>query len=147
MKLFAITLTALFVVCTQQTNAQDNTTPSTETATVYFLRSTGFNGSAAGFTAFIDDTLVCKLNNKRFSVHTIQPGTHKFTVQFAGKKSKDKAEPINITAEAGKTYYIQMIFQPGAFVNNLYCQEVTENSAKAILPKLKQDTKCLRGDD
>jgi hypothetical protein len=100
-----------------------------------------------GFTAFIDDSLVCKLNNKRFSVHTVSPGTHKFTVQFAGKKSKDKAEPISIDIEAGKTYYVQMIFQSGFFANNLYCQEVTASSARAILPQLKQDTKCLRGDD
>ena len=29
---------------------------------VYFMRSTGFQGSAQGFTVFIDDTVVCKLN-------------------------------------------------------------------------------------
>jgi hypothetical protein len=147
MKSFVITIVTILLFCLQQGHSQDNTGTSTNTATVYFLRSTGFNGSMSAFTAFIDDTLVCKLNNKRYSIHTIQPGSHKFTVQFAGKKSKDKAEPITINAEAGKTYYIQMIFQPGAFVNNLYCQEVTENSAKAMLPKLKEDTKCLRTDE
>lgn len=121
-------------------NAQDTT--SSNMATVYFIRSTGFQGSATAFTAFIDDSVVCKLNNKRFSIHTIVPEQHKFTVQFAGKKPKEKAEAIHINTEAGKTYYIQMIFQPGAFINNLYCQEVTENSAKTMLPALKQDTKC-----
>lgn len=146
MKLLATFLTALVVFCVPQARSQDNTGTTPGTATVYFMRSTGFNGSMSGFTAFIDDTLVCKLNNKRYSIHTIQAGPHKFTVQFAGKKSKDKAEPIVIDAEAGKTYYVQMIFQPGAFVNNLYCQEVTENSAKAMLPKLKEDTKCLNND-
>lgn len=110
--------------------------------TVYFMRSTGFAGSATAFTAFINDSIVCKLNNKRYSIHTIMPGKHKFTVQFAGKKSKEKAEAVYIETEAGKAYYIQMIFQPGAFVNNLYCQEVTENSAKTLLPAMKQDVKC-----
>ena len=110
---------------------------------VYFLRSTGFAGSAAGFTVFIDDTVVCKLNNKRYSIHSITPGNHKFSVQFAGKESKEKSERIEISIEAGKTYYIQLIFQSGFFKNNLYCQEVTESSAKKVIPGLQEDKKCL----
>lgn len=113
------------------------------TAKVIIMRSTGYAGSATAFTAFIDDSLVCKLNNKRFSAHYVQPGEHSFSVQFAGKNSKEKAERIKINTEPGKTYFVQLIFQSGAFVNNLYCQEVTESSANLILPKLKEDTKCL----
>ena len=120
-----------------------NIEETTETAKVYFLRSTGFVGSAAGFTAFIDDQLVCKLNNKRYSVHEVLPGKHKFTVQFAGKKSKKRAEPIYIEMEAGKTYYVQMLFQTGFIKNNLYCQEVTKSSADAVMPQLTEDKKCL----
>ena len=117
---------------------------SQENAKVYFMRTTGFQGSAAAFTSFIDGEMVCKLNNKRYSIHEVSPGTHLFSVQFAGKKSKSKAEDeqISIELEAGKTYYIQMLFQTGLFVNNLYCQEVTESSANKILPDLKEDTKC-----
>ena len=58
---------------------------STQNAKVYFMRSTGFTGSAQGFTVFIDDVVVCKLNNKRFSIHDVAPGKHIFSVQFAGK--------------------------------------------------------------
>ena len=112
-------------------------------ARVYFIRSTGFQGSAAAFTAFIDQQLVCKLNNKKFSVHQVDPGEHSFSVQFGGKQSKAKAEQIKINVEAGKTYYIQMVFQTGLIKNNLYCQEVTENSAKAVLVNCVEDTKCL----
>ena len=110
--------------------------------TVYFIRSTGFQGSAVAFTAFIDKQLVCKLNNKKFSVHNVSAGEHTFSVQFAGKASKEKAEQISINIEEGKTYYIQMVFQTGLLVNNLYCQEVTENSAKTVLMKCIEDTKC-----
>ncbi len=112
-------------------------------AQVYFIRSTGFQGSATAFTAFIDEQLVCKLNNKKYSVHQIEVGEHSFSVQFAGKQSKAKAEKIQINVEAGKTYYIQMIFQSGMIKNNLYCQEVTENSAKTVLVNCVEDTKCL----
>ncbi len=117
-------------------------TPDTapQTAKVYFMRSTGFTGSAQGFTVFIDDNIVCKLNNKKYSVHEVAPGTHRFSVQFAGKNAKEKAERIEITTEAGKTYYIQLIFQSGLLKNNIYCQEVTENSAKTMLGNLKEDS-------
>jgi len=110
---------------------------------VYFIRSTGFQGSASAFTAFIDKQLVCRLNNKKYSIHEVEAGEHIFTVQFGGKKAKEKAEPITINIEAGKTYYIQMIFQTGVLVNNLYCQEVTENSAKTILLNCVEDTDCF----
>ncbi|MGZ8517929.1 MAG: DUF2846 domain-containing protein [Chitinophagaceae bacterium] len=112
---------------------------STQNAKVYFLRSTGFQGSAQGFTTFIDDKVVCKLNNKRFSIHEVIPGTHYFSVQFAGKNSKEKAERIEIELEAGKIYYIQLIFQTGLLKNNLYCQEVTKSSAITMMDKLKED--------
>ena len=91
-------------------------------ANIYFIRSTGYNGSLTAFTAFIDKQLVCKLNNKKYSIHQVEPGEHSFTVQFAGTEAKEKAEPITINVEAGKTYYIQMLFQPGFWANNLYCQ-------------------------
>ena len=135
----------LFSFCFSMGQEDSSTTEETTSATakVYFLRTTGFAGSASGFTAFIDDQLVCKLNNKRYSLHEVAPGKHKFTVQFAGKKSKKRAEPIYIEMEAGKTYYVQMLFQTGFIKNNLYCQEVTKSSADAIMPTLKEDTKCL----
>lgn len=114
-----------------------------ESAKVYFIRSTGFQGSAVAFTAFIDQQLVCKLNNKKYSIHELSPGEHVFTVQFAGKTAKEKAEPIKINVEAGKTYYVQMVFQTGYLKNNLYCQEVTESSAKTVLTNCVEDTKCL----
>jgi hypothetical protein len=112
-------------------------------ATVYFMRYTGYQGSAISFTTFIDGQLVCKLNNKSFSTHKVTEGKHTFAVQFAGKEAKEKAELITINVEAGKTYYIQLILQNGLWVNNLYCQEVTESSAQTIFPKLKEDKKCM----
>lgn len=137
-KLLSLLLLSSIVISAEAQSATADTT--TQTAKVYFMRSTGFTGSAQGFTVFIDDNIVCKLNNKRYSVHEVAPGTHRFSVQFAGKNSKDKAERIEISTEAGKTYYIQLIFQNGLLKNNLYCQEVTENSAKTMLGNLKEDS-------
>jgi Protein of unknown function (DUF2846) len=109
---------------------------------IYFMRSTGFQGSAAGFTAFIDGEFVCKLNNKKFSMHVVPAGSHVVSVQFAGKKAKDKAEPITLTVEPDKSYYIQFVFQSGFFVNNVYCSEITENSARPLMEGLEEDLNC-----
>ncbi len=143
MKLFVSILSFLLLTISIDSLAQADSL--SQSGNVYFMRSTGFSGSAVAFSVFVDDSIVCRLNNKRFSIHTVQPGEHRFTIQFAGKKSKEKAkeETITINIETGKTYYIQAIFQPGFLVNNVYPQEVTESSAKTILPKLKQDVKCL----
>lgn len=115
---------------------------SQETATVYFIRSTGMVGFAQAYMAFIDGQLTCKLNNNRFSIHQVQPGEHTITVQFYGKKAKPSAEPIQIVMEPGNTYYVQMVYTQSFMSDNLYCQEVTENSAKKILRNCVQDTKC-----
>ena len=138
--LLGILLTAISLKADSQLSLSDSTNQSGK---VYFMRSTGYMGSAQGFTVFIDDSMVCKLNNKRFSIHNIPPGKHTFSVQFAGKISKEKSEKIEINIEMGRTYYIQLLFQSGFFANNIYCQEVTESSAKTIIGKLAEDNKCL----
>lgn len=143
-KTFLAALLALSAALFQTAAAQGTSAPEKEEmAKIIFIRATGHPGSATAFTTFIDDNIVCRLNNKRFSTHSVLPGEHTFSVQFAGKESKEKAERIKISVEAGKTYYVQLIIQQGWLANNLYCQEVTENSANLLLPKLKEDTKCL----
>ena len=123
----------------RQDSISNTVIDTANTGTVYFMRKTGFVGSAAGFNVFIDSNFVCRLNEKRYSVHHVPVGSHTFSAQFAGKKSKEVAEKVEIDVEKGQTYYIQLIFQNGAFANNIYCQEVTKNSAKLILPSLKED--------
>ena len=111
-------------------------------ASVYFMRSTGYYGSATSYTAFIDGELVCKLNNKRYSVHEVDEGKHAFVVQFGGNSVKSKSQPIIIDVEEGEIYYIQMVFEKGLMGRNLYCQEVTKSSADNILRQLSQDKNC-----
>ena len=80
--------------------------------------------------------------NYYYSAHLIAPGKHKFSVQFSGKKSKAAAERLEVNIEAGKKYFIQLTFEGGAFVNKIYCQEITENSAKQAFKKLKVVDTC-----
>ncbi|MEO7922645.1 MAG: DUF2846 domain-containing protein [Chitinophagaceae bacterium] len=123
--------------------AQNSTKDSTaKTGKVYFLRATGMSTSMKRFFAFIDDELVCKLDEKTYSIHALKPGKHVFSVQFGGKKSKQKNKQIDITIEAGKLYYIQMAVQQDIWTANINCQEITENSAKKMMTDLREEKKC-----
>ena len=113
-----------------------------EPATVYFIRNTGVRGSATAFNAFIDGKFVCRLNSNRYSIHEIEPGEHQFTVQYAGKRSKKGAEVIPISIEGGKTYYVQMTMKTGILLNDLYCVELTEQTAVTLLKDMKVDKNC-----
>ena len=122
-------------------NAQES--EKKEIGKIYFLRSTGFQGSAAAFKTFIGGEFVCKLNNKKNSVHEVPVGKHECSVQFGGKTSKEKAEKFEVQVESGKITYVQLVFETGLFINNIYCEEVTENTATQKMKMMEEDTKCL----
>jgi len=140
-KIYKLTLTLLLALCfTSLTNAQDK--ENIEMGKIYFLRSTGFAGSAQAFKTFIDEKFVCKLNNKKYSIHEVPVGKHNCSVQFGGKKSKEGAEKFEVEVEAGKITYVQLVFETGLLVNNIYCEEVTENTAKQKMSNMSEDTEC-----
>jgi hypothetical protein len=121
--------------------AQETVT-TTQTGKIYFLRTTGFVGSAQAFKTFIDEKFVCKLNNKKYSIHEVPVGKHKCSVQFGGQKPKEGAEKFEVEVEAGKITYVQLVFETGFWINNVYCEEITENSAKLKIGAMTEDTEC-----
>jgi len=141
------TLTLFFSVAlftlTFNSFAQDSNENESQTGKICFIRSTGFAGSASAFKTFIDDEFVCKLNNKKYSYHEVSAGTHFCSVQFGGKKSKEKAEKFEIEVKPNVITYVQLVFETGILINNIYCEEVTENTALRKMKKLKEDVKCL----
>lgn len=127
------------LMVTSFVSAQENS----QTGKIYFLRSTGFQGSAVAFKTFIDGEFVCSLNNKKYSIHEVPAGKHECSVQFGGKKSKEKAEKFEVQVEPGKITYVQLVFETGLFINNIYCEEVTENTATQKISNMEEDKKCL----
>ena len=64
-------------------------------ATVYLLRSDGPDLYVPYFT-YMDQVLLCKLGNGKYSVHEVEPGEHKFHTQYKGKiKSTPETELLN----------------------------------------------------
>ncbi|ULC58847.1 DUF2846 domain-containing protein [Flaviramulus sp. BrNp1-15] len=144
MKRISYLLLIAFFIFSFNLSAQDSVEEmETQTGTICFIRSTGFAGSATAFKTFIDDEFVCKLNNKRYSFHEVPAGSHFCSVQFGGKKSKEKAEKFEVEVQPGNITYVQLVFETGVLINNVYCEEVTENTAKSKMEKLKEDNKCL----
>ena len=132
----------LSLVLTSIATAQDK--ENTETGKIYFLRSTGFQGSAAAFKTFIDGEFICKLNNKKYSVHEVAVGKHNCFVKAEKKESGESAEKFEVQVEAGKITYVQLIYEVGFFKSyRLYCEEVAEDLAKKKIEKMSEDTECL----
>lgn len=132
--LLSLFLTAHGVFC----EAQENNGVST----IYFMRSTGLSGGSGAFSAFIDDSLACHLNNNRYSIHQTIPGLHKLQARFEGRKPKDKIQTLDITLQPGETYYISMSITNYGFYSNIYLIEVTKSTAKKMLKTLSEDSKC-----
>jgi hypothetical protein len=86
-------------------NSQDKESP--KKGKIYFLRSTGLVGSAGAFKTYIDGELVCKLNNKKYSIHNVTIGKHECFVLFGGLKLNEKAEKCEIQVEPDKITYVQ----------------------------------------
>lgn len=124
-------------------SAQESNSNTEKTGTICFIRSTGFVGSASAFKTFIDEVFVCKLNNKRYSFQEVPVGKHACSVQFGGKKSKEKAEKFEVEVHEGAITYVQLVLETGAFVNNVYCEEVTKNTAEGKMKELQADDACL----
>ena len=141
-RLFLLALFSFFfsVMCIAQT--ENNPSAEKENGIVFLMRSTSYTGSAVAFNIFIDDILVCRLMNNYYSAQLIAPGVHRLSIQSAGKKSKNNSEKLEINIEAGKKYFIQLTFESGAFANNIYCQEITESSAKQAFKKLNGADDC-----
>lgn len=115
-----------------------------ETAEVYVLRKTGYNASLVGFNLIMDGDLLCKSKNKSYSVHQVPVGDHSFQARLLGKKKmkKKSMEPLDLTFEAGETYYLQLNLKTRAFDSQVDVQEITKSSANRIMPDLKLQENC-----
>jgi hypothetical protein len=74
-----------------------------EKATVYLLRPSGPDDFVPYFT-YLDNNLLCKLGNGKFSVHEVDPGEYKMHAQYKGKIKSNPETELSVNFEAGNTY-------------------------------------------
>jgi hypothetical protein len=132
-------ISILFVGLSFTANSQDSN--SVKLATIYFMRSTGSTGIGP-FSTFIDDSLACYLNNNSYSIHQVKPGLHRLQTRMDGHRPRKKIKTLDITMAPGQTYYISLDVTNHYLTGSLYLMEVTVNTAKKMLPSLKEDKNC-----
>ena len=108
---------------------------------VYFLRSTGVYGFGISFKTFLNGESACRINNNRFSKHTVKAGTHHFSVQYYGKRPWAQVPVEDITVKPGEKKYILICQHIGLVQNKLFGVEITPAVGQKILNGLKEDGK------
>ena len=114
-----------------------------KTGKVYFIRVTGYMGTAVNYSFYVDGALICKQKNNSYSIHDLNVGEHTITISSGGLSSGKKSTPLKINVEDGKTNYINIVGTQSGYANKINCQEITQNSAEPLLAKAKQKTDCL----
>ena len=129
-------LTIISVFCKAQPGDKDSL------ATVYFFRSTGITAGKRAFNVYIDDSLVCHLNNNLYTVHLVRPGSHRLQTGVGDQVARKKIQALDILMKAGETYYISVDVTDHDFYANLYLMEITLNTAKKMITSLKEVKNC-----
>jgi hypothetical protein len=115
----------------------------TKTGQVYLIRVTGYTGSAVNYRFYVDDTLICKLKNKSFSIHNLPVGAHTVSVSSGGISNGKKSDPLKILVVEGEVNYISVVSTQSGYANKITCQEITKNSADPLLAKSTENKDCL----
>lgn len=113
-----------------------------EKATVYLLRPAGPDDFVPYFT-YLDNNLLCKLGNGRYSVHEVDPGEYKIHSQYKGKIKSIPESELPVNFESGKTYYIKISVTLKAFGAKFYCEQLFLEDEKEVTESLLEDKKCL----
>ncbi|MBV4355872.1 DUF2846 domain-containing protein [Pinibacter aurantiacus] len=134
-------LLALFLVTCFKTvaGAQD----TTQMAKIYFVRSTGYEGSLLVFHCFVDSTLMCVLNNDQYSTHFVMPGDHQLNVTAHSKSLSNQNKALSISVAAGQSYYIK-IFPVKGYDNKVKIMSVAETTIRPVLAKCELKTNCIQ---
>ncbi len=114
-----------------------------EIGKICFLRSTGLRGAAVSLKTFIDGSLYCKLNNKKYSIHEVPIGKHDIFVQLKGLKLLKNTQKLEIQVLEGKITYVQFFLEDEFLSYKFHSREISDVKAKDILNTITEDTKCL----
>src|SRR5215510_10035666 len=139
MKAIAFFLALLAFVTVRQTGllaaepAADKATVTSSvdaTATLVIYRPKRFYGSGLTPSVYIDGEEVARMDNGRYFVVTVKPGTLKVT-------SSMKHDPLPVEAKAGKVEYLEMAIMTGTWKGGGRLIPTPAAEAQETLKKLK----------
>jgi hypothetical protein len=117
----------------------------TQKATVYLLRSVGHDlDQHVPYFTYLDKTLLCKLGEATYSVHEVEPGEHRFHVQYKGKIKSSPDTELLVNLESGKRYYISVNIKTKAFgKGSFYCEQLSEEEGEKRSKAYLLRNKCF----
>lgn len=130
-----ILLTVIAVMVGMICTAQD----TTKVSYLYVYRDGQFSGSMQNYAIFVDDVKACKLSNNKYFKIQIAPGTREISAHKGGMDIGKKETFIAITIEPGKDCYISCDVKKSITRSRLEMEEVTENTGKKNIKKMKED--------
>ena len=136
--LFAVASAKLFAQ-TDTSNSFSKSSDTSAMAKIYFIRSTGYVGSAVNLRVVVDDVQRCKVRNNRYAVVFVEPGSHRFNATSWDKSGSPEKFALKMPVVAGKTYYMSMLIKQKFIGIEILLEEITYNTAGPLLAKYKQD--------
>lgn len=107
-------------------------------ATLYVYRPRRYAGSALKPSVYSDDTELARLENGRFFVAKLAPGSHTI-------RSNDKASGVALDMKAGTNYYVRIDIEAGAWKGHgkltLVLPEQGQYEVKQVKPSSDSDIK------
>jgi hypothetical protein len=140
-------LFAFFAFCQTEAAATEPATAKTEmkasaeeTATFVFYRPKRFYGSGLTPSVYVDGVEMARMDNGRYFVLTVKPGTIKLS-------SSMKHDPTPTEAKAGKVEFFEMVILTGTWKGGGRLIPTPAADAKEALKKLKPlDKKWAKAD-
>jgi len=91
---------------------------------------------------FLNDSLICRLPNKTYSFHDVDPGTYSISADLGGKKPGPKTERKDIEIADGEILYFEMVGVAKVFRQSVLLINLMEREAKDLLMKLPPLQDC-----
>lgn len=104
--------------------------PSSDAATIYIVRP-AFVGKAIKMWSFCDETPLGANRGKHYHFATVPPGTHVFWSRA------ENVSALELTVEAGKTYYLKQNVRIGGLKARVKLIVVTEQEGEEAIAKSK----------
>jgi hypothetical protein len=123
-----------FFLFTLAATAQEDAktlTPPEGKSLIYVVRPSKL-GFAVGFSTSCDDKPVGKTKGHRFIYAILEPGSHKLTTTGG-----EKDATLELTTEAGKTYFVELVPKMGVMLARVKMQVLEEKEGREKLEKCK----------
>jgi hypothetical protein len=93
---------------------------------------------------FINDTLVCRMTNNHYSIHDVDPGIYKLSVQRSGKKIGKNAFNETETLEAGDIVFYRYYNEISFLKDQSFFKQIKLSDGERLLQVVNKEKQCVQ---